>query len=89
MAATLEQLAQGNVDPLPGFAEALGKLALWAMAKPERTFRVKEVVGRSQINRAFSVVLTEYKQPTRRAVIRLNAVVQPCDVATLLDLVIP
>lgn len=86
---TLEQIGQGNADPPPGFAEALGKLALWAMAKPNRTFKVTETVGRSSINRAFSLVLNEYKQPERRVTIRLNAEVQPCDVATLLDLVIP
>lgn len=89
MAATIQQIAQGNSEPLPGLIEALGKLALWSMAEHSRTFKVTEVVGRSEINRAFVLVLTEYKQPTRRVTIRLNSELQAADVATLLDLVMP
>lgn len=67
----------------------MGKLTLWAVAQPNRAFKVTEVVGRSAINRAFTLVLTEYKQPTRRVTIRFNSELQVADVATLLDLVIP
>lgn len=87
--ASLEQILNGDAAPPQHFVEALGALAMWAMAEPGRTFKVAEVVGRSHINPAVSVTLTEAERTPRRAIIELTTELQPHDVEALLDLVTP